>query len=126
MKPSSKQLKRRHANPSCPIVAAHGPAVTAHTHQSSASPTHRHCFARVHVRPTPLLRPLDFTVAADLILRVRRPHQPSARSCRPAHQRSCPSIQLPIRASEPDRAEKIAKTNGILNWTNGASKVLNH
>ncbi|KAE9308892.1 Myo-inositol 2-dehydrogenase [Phytophthora fragariae] len=35
-------------------------------------------------------------------------------------------IQLPARASEPDRAEKIAKTYGILNWTNDASEVLSH
>lgn len=30
------------------------------------------------------------------------------------------------QASEPDRAEKIAKTYGIPNWTNDASEVLSH
>ncbi|KAE8994865.1 hypothetical protein PR001_g20280 [Phytophthora rubi] len=62
----------------------------------------------------------------ESIMRSSCTHEPTSRATRTSHQRSCPSIQLPIRASEPDRAEKIAKTNGILNWTNGASKVLNH
>ncbi|KAK1946435.1 Myo-inositol 2-dehydrogenase [Phytophthora citrophthora] len=35
-------------------------------------------------------------------------------------------IQLPARATEPDRAEQIAKKFGIPNWTNDASEVLSH
>ncbi|GMF32293.1 unnamed protein product [Phytophthora fragariaefolia] len=46
----------------------------------------------------------------------------------PAAGDSCDvgAVSAAVQASEPDRAEKIAKAYGIPNWTNDASEVLSH